>query len=520
MNFKIKNSKLFFLALLFFAIFGVSTSANAATYYVKNGGNDSLSGLDDANAWETIAKVEATVTSGDTVYFRSQDTWIGTDPLLDCMEGVIYDGATYGSGTRATLQATSRVAGYGVVQIYTSNVIFRGFLVDSNELSLGGVYIGGTSPTPSGDITDITVDDCEIINGITTDIPNPSYYYAILVGARGSHTTSNVTVTNNIVHEAGHEGIAVYPNWGVAGNRVNTALIRGNTVYNVGQAGGSTHPIDIGNDSDNITVEYNTVSGSAIAVLNYGPGYTGPDEYPDNFIVRHNIMQETGFSASGYFDFPHFYGSGAFYGNILIDASIALSGVDYHDKSIKMYNNTIYSPNITSMWGCAGIYEGGSNTSGIEFRNNIYYCNLAARCFYDWAGQIGSSQHSNNIYHKPSGGTLVFTQAASYTSASINTWEPTAQNTDPNFTGGTLPTGFSGTYGTDLLPNTNYFAITTGPTIDTGATLGSPYNFSINSAGLASPFLRPQGGAYDIGAYELQGADTTAPSIPGGLAVN
>jgi hypothetical protein len=70
-----------------------------------------------------------------------------------------------------------------------------------------------------------------------------------------------------------------------------------------------------------------------------------------------------------------------------------------------------------------------------------------------------------------------------------------------------------------MLPNTNYFATTTGPTIDTGATLGSPYNLSINSAGLASPFLRPQGGAYDIGAYELQGADTTAPSVPGGLAV-
>ncbi|MFA5961156.1 MAG: right-handed parallel beta-helix repeat-containing protein [Parcubacteria group bacterium] len=510
--------KIIFLVIIFCGFFGLSAKASAATYYVKNGGNDSLSGLDDANAWETIDKVSSSATSGDTVYFRSQDTWTGADPVLNCTEGVIYDGATYGSGTRAKLQATSRVAGYGVVQIYTSNVTFRGFLVDSNELSLGGVYIGGTSPTPSGDITDITVDYCEIINGITTDSPNPSYYYAILVGARGSHTTSNVTVTNNIVHEAGHEGIAVYPNWGVAGNRVNMALVRGNTVYDVGQAGGSTHPIDIGNDSDNITIEYNTVSGSAIAVLNYGPDYTGPDEYPDNFIIRHNLMQGTGFSTSGYFDFPHFYGSGAFYGNILIDASIALSGIDYHDKSIKMYNNTIYSPGSTSMFGCAGIYEGGSNASGIEFRNNIYYCDLAARCFYDYGAQLTTSQHTNNIYYRPSAGALAWTQNSTYTSANIGDWEPTAQNTDPQFTGGTLPTGFTGTYGSNMLPNTNYFATTAGPTINTGATLGSPFNSSINSAGLASPFLRPVG-AYDIGAYEYQGADTTAPGAPSGLAV-
>jgi hypothetical protein len=327
-----------------------------------------------------------------------------------------------------------------------------------------------------------------------------------LVGARGSHTTSNVAVTNCIVHDVGHEGISVYPNWGASGNRVNIAHIRNNVVYNTGQAGGSAHPIDIANDSDNITIEFNYVSGSAIAVVNYG---YDPDEYPDNFTIHYNIMNDTDFSTSGYFGFNHFYGSGAFYGNILIDSSIALNGVDYHDKSIKIYNNTVYSPNVTSMYGCAGIYESGSNTSGIEFKNNIFYCSAASRCFYD-SGEL-ISQHANNLYYRPSGTALVTTKSKEYTAANIADWEATAKTTNPTFTGGVLPTGFTGSYGTNMRPNTTFFAITSGNALNNGATLASTYNGCINGAGLATPITRPQGAAYDIGAYEYDSGSLSAP---------
>ena len=53
-----------------------------------------------------------------------------------------------------------------------------------------------------------------------------------------------------------------------------------------------------------------------------------------------------------------------------------------------------------------------------------------------------------------------------------------------------------------MVPNTNYFSITSGNALNKGATLGSPYNGCINVAGLATPITRPQGAAYDIGAYE------------------
>ena len=91
-------------------------------------------------------------------------------------------------------------------------------------------------------------------------------------------------------------------------------------------------------------------------------------------------------------------------------------------------------------------------------------------------------------------------------------WEATAQKTDPTFTGGTLPTGFSGTYGTDMIPNKTYFVITAGDALGNGATLGDPYEGSIGQAGLAVPEYRPEG-AYDIGAYQYTTEETPAAAI-------
>lgn len=48
-----------------------------ATYYVKTGGNDSLDGLSEANAWVTITKAN-TAAIGDTILFKNGDTFVGT----------------------------------------------------------------------------------------------------------------------------------------------------------------------------------------------------------------------------------------------------------------------------------------------------------------------------------------------------------------------------------------------------------------------------------------------------------
>jgi hypothetical protein len=472
-----------------------------ATYYVKIGGNDSLAGTSDGTAWATISKVMATAVSGDTVYFRSQDTWTGTPPLLTAAAGVTYDGSTYGSGTRATFQATAdenQSTNPGMVVISVSNVTFQGFKVDGNNHATGQIYIGGGYPIPTGDITTITVQNCEVTNGRATD-SGSQYYYGILVGAKGGHKTSNVTVVNNMVHDVGHEGIPIYPNWTGAGNSVDTVLLRGNTVYNTGLTGTRGRGIDVVDDSDNVTIEFNTVynTPNAFGLVAYDSYYGSNLGSPDNMVFQYNLLYS---NTTGIVIVPgdgsgtgEGLGSAYFYGNILYNSTIQLGNGDYRSSINKFYNNTVYDTGTN-----VGLYlvAPATNASGIDVRNNILWTTGDAP-LQDNNGTI--TTHSNNLFYRASG-TLVNAGRTAYTSANITTYETSAQATNPTFTGGTLPTGFSGTYGVNMAPNTNYFAISSGNALNNGATLGSPYDGCINGAGLAIPLLRPAGD-YDIGAY-------------------
>ena len=59
---------------------------SATNYYVKNGGSDSSSGLDDANAWAHhpwMSTWTGNVSScaGDIVYMKRGDTWSISNPV-------------------------------------------------------------------------------------------------------------------------------------------------------------------------------------------------------------------------------------------------------------------------------------------------------------------------------------------------------------------------------------------------------------------------------------------------------
>jgi parallel beta-helix repeat protein len=76
-------------------------------YYVKNGGSDSNTGLSDAQAWETIAKVESfSFSTGNNVYFLCGGTWTDESLTID-WAGILGDrvviGAYYMDGGSETL---------------------------------------------------------------------------------------------------------------------------------------------------------------------------------------------------------------------------------------------------------------------------------------------------------------------------------------------------------------------------------------------------------------------------------
>jgi len=381
---------------------------NAATYYVKNGGNDNLDGLTDATAWETIAKVEAMVQSGDIVYFNSGDTWSGANPILYMtVDGVTYDGSTYGTGTRATFTATSRTSSNGIVQIARTNIVFKGFRVDANSLSMSGIAIGYTSPSPAGAISNITVHNCEVTNGITVDNPNPSYYYGIHVSMSGSsgQPASDITITDNWVHHTGHEGIAVYPQTSSA-SRVNNVLVRNNKIHNTGLIGVRGSPLDIANDADNVTAEFNSIydCSGGISIVSYGPVCYGAPS-PNGVVVRYNVLDNNdggGISIRGYFCHEGIDGDGEIYGNIVNYGNLSLHSDNWNNGAWKIYNNvfrTDYSAGQGYYVLDGGLYRTSMNAENVEIKNNIFI-GTGLRLVRDQANALNNIDHSNNLYYR------------------------------------------------------------------------------------------------------------------------
>jgi len=465
--------------LLTFIFLLLTSPVWGATYYVKSGGNDSLAGTSDATAWASVDKVEATVTSGDTVYFRSQDTWSGTTgsylAVLECTAGVTYIGDTYGTGVRATIQVTSGL--WPVINIDQSTVTLQGFCINENGLPITGISVGATYGTYN-DVDSIVIDNCEVKNGRTTD-SGSEYYYGIIVGPRHAYTVSNVTISDCIIHDTGHEGITVYPSWQTEGSYVNGVTVTRCTIYNTGLAGNSRgNCLDLANNADNVTFEYNEISGWGVACVTYNEAIYGV-EYdmgcPDNFVFRYNKMETN----------LLIYGQGGFadsevavYGNIFTNSRIALTGT-LDSRPFLIYNNTIYNPSSS----LNNILLSGTNGGGVVLRNNILYASNAP-CLSD---TDTLTTHSDNVYYRSSG--VLVDRTTDYTSATITTFEASAVSADPL-----------------VVSSTNLSLQSGSPCIDTGYDLGETYddflmpvsewtdNVSIGDADL-------YGAGYEIGAY-------------------
>lgn len=78
----------FFLSILFFFIYSSVLAISGTKYYLKSGGNNSLSGTSIANAWATLVKVNsfAGFSQNDTIFLEGGSTFVG--PLIPPHNGI------------------------------------------------------------------------------------------------------------------------------------------------------------------------------------------------------------------------------------------------------------------------------------------------------------------------------------------------------------------------------------------------------------------------------------------------
>ncbi len=475
---------------------GLSQLAMAATYYVANPplGNDANSGTDPSAPWSSISKVDNTVGSatqaGDTVYFKSTDTWASTVPVMKVKGGVTYDGSSWGGGTRATLRATADNGSDGNPNpiVYLQNdhatipTVVRGFDVDGANRFVNGVSINWPASPNNMIGATKTIENCIVhdFKGVADPNDNTFGVYGIKLGATGSKVTRNVDLLNNTVHTVARSGLVIYDALTTGAHYIGDVLVRGNTVYNSGThalAGGNG--ILIKDDVRNCVVEYNVAysnNGRGVDVGN-APGRPGPT----NAVIRHNIIY--GNNKGGvYLANDADNKSVDIYGNLIfksLDLGSGGSGIDFetlagNNIAIKIYNNTIYDN------AAGGIYlnSPNANFSTLQIKNNIIYP-ATPFAISDPYNKIPAGSNTNNMINAPG-------------------------YKDP----ANLPTGFIGTFGVDLRPNTDGLSIVSGgAAIDAGANLGTSYIMAINSVTRAAP--------WDAGAYEFA---LTTPSAPSGLS--
>ncbi len=522
-----RNSGL--LVTIVFIIVSFSINADGETYYVSSSsGNDTNAGTTPDAPWKNCPGIDAWSGSvqsqaGDTVLFNSAETWTAASgaSLLEPVGGIVYNGSTWGTGTRAILLATGDLGRAVVTYRYdhpTEPTVVIGFDIDADSTITAGVaFHWGFAPTNLVGATK-RLENC-LVHDVFSLQENGDYKYGIVISAWGGDTISNIEIINCKVYNISRSGIVNYLGNDVPENLSTGVIIRGCDISNTGQDPISTgNGIAIKNHSIGTIVEYNYIhntAGGGVSITTHSDtSFVGPE----NATVRYNIVRECGGrNASCGVNLDYIGDKSAdIYGNLFIrNGNSALRFFDrLRDKvSVRFYNNTCYQNNQLAGNREIMVQCDSADIEDITITNNIICADSGIIPLIDDGGNI--TAHSNNLFYRLGGGTLVKVNGTNYTASDITTWETTALTDDPLFYNpADLPSGFIGTPGVDIKPNTDGFTLQeSSPAKDNGADLGTDFNGSINS------ITRPYGNGWDIGAYEYNGEiainaqKVTAPSM-------
>lgn len=541
--------KIFFLAILFFSVFGMAKSSQAAvTYYVSLSGSDSNNGL-ISTPFKTIKKAADIVNPGDTVYVRAgtynerivltrsgtASNYITFQPYPG--ETVYLDGTGLGNGVmfRGYNVSYIKVIGLKIRNYVGAGIHFRpsvsnGFGGSHIEIKDNEIY-NGTFLLDYGHAILVVTWPWGSTNAYTDVIVDGNYIHDVVTGMDSAYNEAltlaglitRFQITNNIIDNAQYIGMdligrgAQFPSNGIVmNNEVKNSCSLANT---------SAIYID---GAKNVLIEGNKVhnnGGNGIDVSAEQAGFV-----TENVIVRKNEAWNNirniliGSSSDGTARYLRFVHNTASITAIGKSSNYPLFKTDYN-----IVKNNISYNTITDGYHLKNSYGAITNTT-LNY-NNYYLPNLwfhYASIFYAnfSAYQSGTGQDTNSLAYDPK---------------FINLYgnDFSLQSDSPCIDAGDFLTRTTSSgSGTSLVVEdaryfTDGYGVIQGDLVQVGSnnpvritsinyntnTITLEKNISWNKGdGVSYSY---SGSAPDIGAYEYVGGstDATPPAAPGGLTV-
>lgn len=492
-----------------------------AVYYVSSSlGSDGNTGTSPGSPWQDCPGMgtytgSGSLAPGDTVYFYRSDTWSmpASGQGLYTSPGVTYIGNSWGTGTgKAHLRATGLLDA-GVVRFRdhaTFETVIEGFEVDCNQQDNNGVDINHRYWQLMNGATK-RLKDCDV-HDIYSRQANGSYHYGIIASASGGAAglTANVEIIGCTCYNTSRDAICLYPTDSTAGTNLSNVTVRGCEAWNTGQdpGYGAGAGLLVKGSITNAFLEYNCSHDTKGAQILINCNETNSIGGETNIHIRHNIFigNNNVNGAIRIFDSSTNAGGDPkdlkIYGNIVYNSyqtgGLYIGAEVKNTFSLLCYNNTFYNAPVSIQ------NFSGATVGSFEFRNNICIGIGNGVPLTDVAAKI--KVHTNNVY-RTSSGNAASSGGTGYTNATVVTnYEASANSSDPAFVNtATLPTDFSGFYGSNLAPSTNGLSLpANSPDVASGFALAAPYNGSINSVTRVS-------GAWDRGAYNRVGVALPTP---------
>ena len=475
-----------------------------AIYYVRNGGNDSYTGLSDAQAWATVARVNSfSFSTGDDVYFKCGDTWAGTYVFVDwngtsenrVIIGAYYDDGIIGvSGEKPILDGedtepvdnydgmitienreyitvenihVKRSAGYGIWTYESSNILIDDVYIKRTYMQ--GNYFKDSSYCVL-QYSDIS-ETCRYGNGAVVAFWGSDHVDIL-------HNVLHETSNDQIVMNSGREGINFLH------SDYSTAI--GNIIYDCRGMG------IYFDHTQNALAEYNLIyytgdtdywrnanhAGAGIVITDEEA--QGPTHLSSDIVIKNNLIANCG--------------------DGIVTWSGELNDNDPALVNVSIINNIVVLPYSTDNSERSLEIGVSSRHSNSDIKNNIFW------------------QTSNSIAYVQSTAEITF---------SNNLWSQAQGSVDTDAQGandiyGELPDIFKTIGWSNIIPGSldgSEFVLQNGsPAIDAGVNLGVDYDEGIDPSSTwpDSISLLDQddyGSGWEIGAFVYaETLTTTAPT--------